>query len=154
MSTVKFHSLVRQFNTSPGQASRKALRKTLNKTQKFRPHYWSFMRRIHWSQCRWPTESPPKGPAVRKALIMQFQGYRANFVSSIYIYIHIHIYMYTHTYIHIHHKHQWISLPLATLINRQYRKIWKKTTRLSTTDSLWGETTGDHCNLHPKGQQS
>ena len=31
--------------------------------------YWSFLKRIHW----WPMDSPHKGPAMLKALIMQFQ---------------------------------------------------------------------------------
>ena len=42
-------------------------------------HYWSFLKRIHW----WPMDSPHKGPAMRKASIMQFQGYICIFVSSI-----------------------------------------------------------------------
>ena len=93
---------------------------------------------------------------MRKALIMQFQGYRSSFVSSIYIYIYkyklktILPHQWHHTSISGFHYH-W---QLYCLINRQYRKTWKKTTRLRTIDSLWGETTVDHWNLHPKGQQS
>ena len=166
MSIVRFHSLVHQFNISLDQASRKTLRKTLNKTPKFRPHYWYFMRRIPW----WPRESPPKGSAMRKASIMQFLGYRSSFVSSICIYIYT--YTYTHIYIYIYiykHKlktilpHQWHHTSISRfhyhrqlycLINRQNRKTWKKTKRLRTTDSLWGATTGDHWNLHPRASKA
>ena len=86
------------------------------------------------------------------------------------IYIYVHIYTYTYTYIYVYkHKlktiipHQWHHTSISgfhyhrqlyCLINRQYRKTWQKTTRLRTTDSLWGETTGDHWNLHPRASKA
>ena len=52
---------------------------------------------------------------MRKALIMQFQGYRSSFVSSIHTYTHT--YTYTYIYIHIHiytyictHAHTYIYM--------------------------------------------
>ena len=82
------------------------------------------------------------------------------------IHTHIHIHICIYKYIYIYKlktilPHQWhhasssgflYHWQLYCLINRQYRKTWKKTTRLRTTDSLWGETTGDHWNLYPKGR--
>ena len=37
--------------------------------------------------------------------------------------------------------------------SRQYTKTRRKTLRLCTTDSLWGETNREQWNLHTKGQQ-
>ena len=45
----------------------------------------------------------------------------------------------------------WASSSLATLLF--VHQPVQKTTRLRTTDLLWGETTGDQWNLHTKGQQ-
>ena len=137
MSIVRFHSLVHQFNISLGQASRKTLRKTLNKTPKFRPHYWSFMRRIHW----WPRESPPKGPAMRKALIMQFQGYRSSFVSSIYIYINISSKLFYHI--------SGITQASVDFITTGNSIVWSQTVQEKT-----GGEEKPPVESHPKGQQS
>ena len=75
---------------------------------KFPPHC-SLMRRIH----RWPPESPQKGPAMRKALIMQFQNNRSIIDSSL---------SWTKTV--TSHEHQGISHPwqLYCFFNSPYTK--------------------------------
>ena len=81
-------------------------------------HYWSFLRRIHW----WPMDKPNKGPAMRKALIMQLQDCRSIFVSS--ILWKKYILAATTTL----NEHQRISYhwQLYCLLNSQYRKHKRK----------------------------
>ena len=81
-------------------------------------HYWSFLRIIHW----WPIDSPHKGPAMRKASIMQFQDYISIFVSSI-LWKN---YILAATVILNEHQRISYQWQLYCLLNSQYRKHRRK----------------------------
>ena len=104
------------------------------------PHYCSFINRIHW----WPMESPPKGPAIRKAVFMQFQDYRSAIVTSILCQTNP------------QHNHHGILLSLATqlLVQQPVKYNLIENNQAPHYWSLVGEIISDQWIIHTKGQQS
>ena len=103
-------------------------------------YYQSFVSRIHW----WPRDLPHIGPAMQKALIMQFQN-------GFTIYI-------TERQILLSRDMTWASgyftyMATSQFVQQPAHKAWKKTRLSPPFWSPVGEPTGDQWNPHTKGQQ-
>ena len=95
---------------------------------------------------RWSMESPHKGPAMRKAFIMQLQDYMFTCVSS------------TEKQSTHNSDNTWATwdfIWLATLLFVQQCTPENETKILKfrTNDPLWGEPTDNQWTRHTKGQQ-